>query len=324
MRATPGTKIARIEDGPLLRGDARYLNDLDLGQAYVVFVRSTSASARLSRVDTTAAARAPGVIAVAAAGELDLPLDAPGMSLIPGVVRPLLAHDVVRYVGEPIVVVVAETLTAAADAVELVDVEYEALPVIVSQSQSLAPDAFVLHPAMATNVYRTGAHPAARDVLEDADIVVTGDFVNQRVAASPMEPNGALAVPDDPVGGMTVWASSQFVHGVRRELAESLQLPLELVRVVIPQVGGGFGPKFETAPEYLVVASLARTLGRPLRWHETRSESLVAMPHGRAQMQHAELGLDTTAHVSVCGCALSPTPARTPRQERCRRRAPAY
>jgi aerobic carbon-monoxide dehydrogenase large subunit len=291
MRAAPGMMVARIEDGPLLRGDARYLNDLRLGQAHVAFVRSTVASARLRRVDTMAAANSPGVIAVAAAGQLGLPLRAPGASLIEGVTRPLLAREVVRYVGEPIVVVVAETMAAAVDAVELVDIEYEPLPVIVSPRQSLAPDAFILHPTMATNVYRTGTHTSGRDVMEGADVVVTGDFVNQRVAASPMEPNGALAVPNEPLGGVTLWASSQFVHGVRRELAEALELPLELVRVVIPQVGGGFGPKFETAPEYLVVASLARTLGRPVQWHETRSESLVAMPHGRAQLQHAELGL---------------------------------
>ena len=284
-------RVGRIEDDPLLRGDARYLNDLRFGQAHIVFVRSTVASARLRRIDTSAAARAPGVIAVATAGQLQLPHRAPGTSLIAGVERPLLARDVVRFVGEPIAVIVAETMTAAADAVELVDIDYEPLPVMVSPRQSIAPDAFILHPSMKTNVYRTGAHPSAHDVMEDADVVVTGDFVNQRVAASPMEPNGALAVPNDPPGGVTLWVSSQFVHGVRRELAEALQLPVELVRVVIPQVGGGFGPKFETAPEYLVVASLARSLGRPLQWHETRSESLVAMPHGRAQLQHGELGL---------------------------------
>ncbi|MEO5840571.1 MAG: xanthine dehydrogenase family protein molybdopterin-binding subunit [Acidimicrobiales bacterium] len=291
MRAAPGTRVARIEDDPLLRGDSRYLNDLDLGQAHVLFVRSSSASARLVRTDTAAAARAPGVIAVATAGQLGLPLIAPGNSFITGVSRPLLAHDVVRYVGEPIVVVVAETMAAATDAAELVEIEYEPLPVSASTRQSLAPDAFVIHPAMSTNVYRIGSHPSAHDVLHDADVVVTGDFVNQRVAASPMEPNGALAIPDDPPGGVTVWASSQFVHGVRREIAEALHLPVEMVRVIHPQVGGGFGPKFETAPEYLVIAALARSLGRALQWHETRSESLVAMPHGRAQSQHAELGL---------------------------------
>jgi carbon-monoxide dehydrogenase large subunit len=159
--------------------------------------------------------------------------------------------------------------------------------------------------------------------MAGAHVVVTGDFVNQRVAASPMEPNGALAVPNDPPGGVTLWASSQFVHGVRRELAEALELPVELVRVVIPQVGGGFGPKFETAPEYLVVASLARTLGRPLQWHETRSESLVAMPHGRAQMQHGELGLRADGTIVGCACASLPTPARIPQRAPCRRPAPA-
>ena len=299
MRAAPGTKIARIEDGPLVRGEARYLNDFRLGQAHVAFVRSTVASARLRQIGTAAARRATGVIAVATAGQLDLPRQAPSLSLIEGVTRPLLAHDVVRYVGEPIVVIVAHTLAAATDAAEMVEIEYEPLPVVVDPHDALAPDAYVLHPAMSSNVYRTGAHHARGDVMAPASVVVQGDFVNPRVAASPMEPNGALAVPGDPPGGLTLWVSSQFVHGVRRELAEALQLPAELLRVAIPQVGGGFGPKFETAPEYLVVASLARTLGRAVQWHETRSESLVAMPHGRAHRQHAELGL--TLDGRFCG-----------------------
>lgn len=299
MRAGPGTRVTRTEDGPLVRGTARYLNDLRHGQAHAVFVRSTVASARLRRVDTRHAAHAPGVIAVAAAGELDLPLRAPGFSLVDGVTRPLLARDVVRYVGEPIVVIVADTLTAATDAADLVEVDYEPTPVVVDPLEALAAGAPRVHPAMTSNVYRTGTHSSPIDVMQSATTVALGDFVNPRVAASPMEPNGALAVPGDPPGGLTLWVSSQFVHGVRRELAESLDLPLELLRVVIPQVGGGFGPKFETAPEYLAVASLARTLGRAVQWHESRAESLVAMPHGRAHRQHVELGV--TSDGRFCG-----------------------
>jgi carbon-monoxide dehydrogenase large subunit len=274
-----------------LRGASRFLADLRLGQAHVVFVRATMASARLRRVDTTSASRASGVIAVATAGQCGLPRHAPGPSFIEGATRPLLAAEVVRYVGEPIAVVIADTLAAATDAAALVEIEYEPLPVVVDPPHALARHAFVVHPAMADNVYRVGTHERADDVMVGAAFVVRADFVNPRVAASPMEPNGAIAVPDEPPGGLTMWASSQFVHGVRREVAEALRLPPDLVRVVIPQVGGGFGPKFETAPEYVVVASLARTFGRPLQWHETRSESLVAMPHGRAQWQHAALGL---------------------------------
>jgi carbon-monoxide dehydrogenase large subunit len=292
MRVAPGDRVARTEDEPLLRGTSRYLDDLRLGQAHVVFVRASMASARLHRIDTSRAEGRSGVIAVVTAGQLGLPERAPGHALVPGAPRPLLARDVVRYVGEPIAAVVAETRAAATDAADLVDVDYDPLPVVVDPPRALAADALVLHAQMTSNVYRIGSHTGdVGDVMADAAIIVRGDFVNPRVAASPMEPNGALAIPDDPEGGVTLWASSQFVHGVQREVAEALGLPLDRVRVVIPQVGGGFGPKFETAPEYVIVAALARALRRTLQWHETRSENLVAMPHGRAHWQHAELGL---------------------------------
>ena len=304
MRAGPGDRVTRREDEPLLRGAARYLADLPGVPLHAVFVRATRASAVITAIETASAAAMPGVVAVARSGELGLPVDGPIPGMVPGVRRPLLAVGRVRHVGEPLAVVVAETLAAAVDAAERVVVDLDPMPVVVTPRAAVAPGAPLVHPERASNVYLTGRFPndpadgARLDVLADAEVVVTGDFVTQRVAAAPMEPNGVLAVPGTPDGGVTLWASTQFVHGVRREVAELLALPLELVRVVIPQVGGGFGPKFETAPEYVVVASLARALGRPVRWQETRTESLVTMPHGRGHHQHAQLGVRRDGSIS--------------------------
>jgi carbon-monoxide dehydrogenase large subunit len=277
----------RQEDAPLLRGAARYVGDLRHGPAsehprlthaplHAVFVRSTQASALVRSIDIRDAQAMPGVIAVARAGELGLPMRGPLPGMGTGVERPLFAHEVVRHVGEI--------------------VDLDARPLVVNPYDALRADAPRVHASMPSNAYLTGRFPvgapiASLDVFAGADVVASGEFVTQRVAAAPMEPNGALAVPGEPHGGVTLWASTQFVHGVRREVAELLELAPEQVRVVIPQVGGGFGPKFETAPEYVAVAALARHLGRAVRWQETRSECLVTMPHGRGHHQKASLGL---------------------------------
>jgi carbon-monoxide dehydrogenase large subunit len=311
MRAGPGDRVGRLEDTALLRGDARYVADLRPagGALHAVFVRAAVASARIDQIDVSGARGRPGVVCVARAGEHGLPLDGPLPGMVPGLRRPLLADTVVRHVGEPVAVVVATTLAHAVDAAEHVVVAVTPRPVVASVEAALAPGAPLVHPTMASNVYLTGRFPnegaatagggpaegagtGTRDVLAGAATIVRTRTTSQRVAAAPMEPNGVLAVPDEPTGGVTLWASTQFVHGVRREVAELLGLPQELVRVVTPRVGGGFGPKFETAPEYVAVVALARTLGRPVRWQETRSENLVTMPHGRGHHQEAELGLD--------------------------------
>jgi carbon-monoxide dehydrogenase large subunit len=301
MRAGPGDRVGRLEDSALLRGSARYVGDLrpDVGALHAVFVRSTLASARVDRIDVAAALAGPGVVCVARAGEHGLPLLGPLPGMVPGVRRPLLAHEVVRHVGELLAVVVAESYAQAVDAAEGVVVDLSPLPVAADVGAAVAPGAPLVHPSMASNIYLTGRFPSegssaggSGDVLTGAATVVRTRTVSQRVAAAPMEPNGVLAVPDEPAGGVTLWASTQFVHGVRREVAELLELAPDLIRVVTPRVGGGFGPKFETAPEYVAVAALARTLGRAVRWQETRSENLLTMPHGRGHHQRAELGLD--------------------------------
>ena len=293
VRAGPGTAVPRNEDRALLTGAARFLPDLRLGQLYATFVRSVMASARLRAIRTERALAAPGVIAVSAATDLGLRSIRAHLSgaLPPAFDRPPLAQDAVRFVGEAVAVVVAETPSAAADAALLVEVDYEPLPVVVDPEDALAPDAFVLFADHGSNRASEVRLASGPDPLSGADVVVRGRFVNQRVAAAPMETNGALAVPDPAHGAVTVWASTQRVHQLRDELARVLDMDPSLVRVVTPQVGGGFGAKYDTAPEAAVVAAVAVRLGRPVVWHDTRTESMQSLFHGRAQVQYAELGL---------------------------------
>ncbi len=289
-----GNAVHRTEDPRILHGDARYFDDLPVdGLLHLAFVRSTIAHARLESVDVTEAAAMPGVVAVYAAGDLGLdPLQ--GFAMVPPVfARPPLAVDTVRFVGDLVAVVVGESRAQAVDAAEMVVVDYDPLPAVVDAEAALEDGAPLLFPDHGSNVaieFNFGEDPT---VFEGADVVVEGRFVNQRLAAVPMEPNGILVEvgttehPD----GLTVHVPTQNPHGVRDPLANALGLEPEAVRVIAPAVGGGFGAKTGLYPEHLVAAVAARTLGRPVKWTETRSENMVALNHGRGQVQYIELGL---------------------------------
>ena len=258
----------RIEDEPLLRGGRQYVDDLPT-DLHAVFVRSTVAHGRIRSIDTSAAGTA------FTAGDLGLGRLRGHPMLHASFERPPLADDEVRFVGDPVAVVVAETWAAAVDAAERVVVDVEPLP-----TRLLDPRSPV--------AWRLGSGDE-KTVLAGAYRRVRLRTVNQRVATAPMEPDGALAEPDG--DGVVLWASTQRVHHVRDAVAASLGLDPSLVRVRAPQVGGGFGGKFEPTPEAAVVAALARRLGRRVRWTQTRTENLLCMPHGRGQVQHAELAL---------------------------------
>jgi carbon-monoxide dehydrogenase large subunit len=294
-RAEPGVAVVRNEDEPLLRGVAEYLPDLHWGQLHAVFVRSTVASARITAIRTKAAEGADGVVAVFTGEDFSLGrIRGHASGAVPAVFdRPPLAREYVRFVGDPVAVVVAETRDAAVDAAELVEVEYEELPVLIDPEAALAPDAFVLFPDNGENGNKAteAAMPYEGDLFEGADVVVKGRFVNRRVHATPMETNGAMAIPEEG-GGVTVWASTQRVHALRDEIAEVLGAGPDQVRVVTPQVGGGFGAKYDTAAEVVALAAVARRVGRAVTWYETRSESMTALFHGRGQVQYCELGLE--------------------------------
>jgi carbon-monoxide dehydrogenase large subunit len=286
-----GNPVRRTEDPRILRGDADYFDDLPVeGLLHVAFVRSTMAHARIESVDTSEAAAMPGVVAVHTADDLSLE-PGQGFAMVPAALaRPPLARDVVRFVGDIVAVVVAETRAQAVDAAEMVIVDYDPLPPVIDPEAALADDAPLLFPEHGSNLaieFNFGDDPS---ILDDADIVVEGRFLNQRLAPVPMEPNGIL-VELDGDDGLTAHVPTQNPHGVRDPLAGIVGLNEERVRVVATAVGGGFGAKAGMYPEFAIVATAARKLGRPLKWSETRSENMTAMTHGRGQIQYIELGL---------------------------------
>ena len=288
-----GNRVHRREDPAFLTGGDRYLENLAVdGALRVVFVRSTVAHARISAVDTEAAREAPGVVAVFSAVDVDLPPIPPAMETMhQAMTRPWLADGVVRFVGEAVAAVVAESWAEAVDAAELVFVDYEPLPAVVSPQAALAGET-VLFPAAGTNVVCAMAVPEAGpsdDLFAGCDVVVRASLDNHRLAPCPLEVQAA-ASRWEPDGRLTHWSSTQTPHMVKGALAAAYGLDAEQVRVIAPDVGGGFGAKFGSYPEALLLPWIARRLGRPIRWAETRSESMVALGHGRGQLQEVELG----------------------------------
>jgi carbon-monoxide dehydrogenase large subunit len=285
-----GNRVLRTEDPRLLTEGGTYVDDLALdGAAHVVYVRSTAAHARLASVDTTAARSSPGVLGVFTSDDLDLgafPSDSPRM-LPETMPMPWLAEGTVRYVGEPVAAVVAETRALAVDAAEEVLVDYEPLPPVVDPEQAVQDDV-VVHPAAGTNVAFVLGDDGGDDLFAGCEVVVRARLVNQRVAPCPLEVRAAAARWED--GRLVHWASSQGAHGVRETLRRGMGLERDQVRVVTPDVGGGFGAKGCSYPDELLLGWLARAVGRPVRWTETRSESMVGLGHGRGQVQHVELG----------------------------------
>ncbi|HEV3364130.1 MAG TPA: xanthine dehydrogenase family protein molybdopterin-binding subunit [Acidimicrobiia bacterium] len=285
-----GNPVRRIEDPRILFGGARYVADLELPRGLTaLFVRSTMAHARLQSVETDTAAKMPGVAAVYTAENLGLS-DLPAFAMAPSVMsRPPLARGTVRFVGEPIAVVLAETAEQATDAAAEVILDYEPLPAVADAEAALADGAPVLFPEHGNNLATEFDFGRVADVFDGADTVVTGRIRNQRLAPVPLEVNAAAAVPDGD-DRLTFWVSSQHPFGLRDPLANVLGIPAENVRVACPAVGGGFGAKIPMYAEYAVIAAVARRLGRPVRWVETRSESMMGLVHGRDQTQHVEIG----------------------------------
>jgi carbon-monoxide dehydrogenase large subunit len=293
-----GVPALRSEDPRFLRGEGRYLEAIDVpGALHAVFVRSIMPHARIGAIDASAVTSMPGVVGVYTAGDLGLrPLPpsgnvegATGEALEGLFSRPPIASEVVRFAGEILATVVAERVEEAVDAAELVAVEYDPLPAVASVEAAAAEDAPLLWPEFGTNVAHTLGTEDEVDPLEGADVVVRGRFVNQRVAPVPMETNGIAVVPESD-GSYTVWVSTQVPFDVRAELARTIGVGRDRVRAIAPDVGGAFGAKLQIYPEYHVVAAIAARLGRPVRWAETRSESMLSLTHGRGQVQTVELG----------------------------------
>jgi carbon-monoxide dehydrogenase large subunit len=288
-----GTSVRRVEDRDLMTGASTYVGNLALeGVLHLAFVRSPLAHAVITGIDTAEAAAAPGVVAVLTAADLDLPAHHGLMVVNPDLPRPPLATDRVRFVGEAVAVVVGETKAAAVDAVELVEIDYDPLPAVVDMEAALAPDAELQFPELGTNL-AAGQRSTDEDALADAEVVVRARLVNQRVAVMPMEGNAIAVQPGGEVDDhdLTIWVSTQMPHAFRAQAAKLFGLDTERVRVIAPHVGGGFGGKAGMLAEHTAAVGVARKLGRPVTWVETRSENLVSMPQGRGQVAYYELGL---------------------------------
>jgi carbon-monoxide dehydrogenase large subunit len=288
-RTVLGHSVRRSEDPALLTGAARFMADVEVdGPLEAVFVRSHVAHGVILGLDVGAASATAGVHSVWSAADLDI-ADQAAFTGDPALGRPLLARDRVRFVGEPVAVVCAESRAAAQDAVEAVVVSTEPLPAVTDVLAAAADDAPALFASHGSNRMAEPAPASGDDFFADADTVVRLRIHHQRVAPVTMEANGCVAVPHRD-GSITVWASTQSVFGVQGEVARVLGLEPTAVRVRAPWIGGGFGAKGGVYPEQLVVAALAMRTGRAVRWIETRQESFVAMTHGRSQVHDVELG----------------------------------
>ena len=323
-----GNRVLRREDPKFLTVGGSYTADLTEplldGAAYVTYVRSTMAHATILSIDTSDAAGMPGVLAVYTGDDLGL-ADVPSSAFMPQYVRPLLARETVRYVGEPIAVVLTERPGQGEDAAEAVIVDYDPLPVVVDMLEA-AKDETLLYPGVGTNICHDSAQwgipemTPADEFFDGCDVVVRQRVWNQRVAAAPMEVRSAAAAWSSD-GRLHQWVSTQQPQGVRDMLAEPPRRRHQ-VRVIAPDVGGGFGAKIGIYPEEMLLGELARLAGRPVRWFETRTENMLGLGHGRGQLQDLRRSAaPATARCSPTGSTCCRTPARAGRwAPSCRRR----
>ncbi len=276
----------RREDHRLITGAGRYVADLAPPETvHVAFVRSTEAHALITGIDTRAVEGALGVFTAEDLRIADIPGDSIAAAA-PAFPRPHLAQEKVRYVGEPIAVVAAESLATAVDAADLVWVDYEPIPAVIDPRESLS-DEVIIHETAGTNVVnRTDL--AVGESLDDYEVVAEVAVANQRLAPNPIEPLVILAVPEDD-GRLTVYISHQRPHGVQARLSQLIPMDRNKLHVVVPDVGGAFGMKGMTYPEHTVTAALALRLGRPVLWAERRREHLSGGTHGRGSFHRVKL-----------------------------------
>jgi carbon-monoxide dehydrogenase large subunit len=303
IAAMVGTSIKRREDPRLITGQATYVDDIKLlGMLHMAVLRSPYGHARITSINTEAARKHPGVVAVYTAEDLkgavgNIPIAAP----LPGPIsdglgrRGALAEGKVRFYGDPVAVVIAEDRYTARDARDLIEVDYEPLPAAVDIEKAMQPGAPLLYEQFGTNVTMS-IHPPTDEIdkvfqqtLADGGIVVKQRIINQRLAPTAMETRGVVAEYRKVDKTLTVWSSSQVPHFLRNFLAEQLGLPQHQVRVIVPEVGGGFGSKLNIYPEEALVSFAAMKTGHPVKWIEDRSENLAATIHGRDQIDDIEV-----------------------------------
>jgi carbon-monoxide dehydrogenase large subunit len=305
MTAAPeiGSARLRSEDSRLITGRTNWTDNIQLpGLLHAAFLRSPVSHARITRVDVSAARERPGVIAVFSGADFadeqgSLPCAWPVTEDMVLPDHPPIAVDEVRYVGEPVAVVVARDRYAAADALEAIDVDYETLPVVLDMEEAIKEDADLVHSSKGTNksydwVFSGGDIDAA---FRDAPVVIERRYVQQRLIASAMEPRAVVcSVLGDEY---TLWSATQIPHILRLMLATVTGIPEHRLRVVAPDVGGGFGSKLQVYGEEVACLLLAKRLGRAVKWTESRSEGNATVHHGRAQIQRLALAAESDGRI---------------------------
>jgi carbon-monoxide dehydrogenase large subunit len=304
-----GQPVRRTEDPRLVRGEGSYTDDLARpGEAYAVMVRSREPHGVIRAIDTGAPKGMPGVLAVYTAADLsaygplkcNLPLKSRDGSPIRYTPRPALAADKVRFVGDPIACVVAETLAQAKDAAEAISIDIEPLKPVLNPADAVKPGAPLVFDEVPNNTaldYHYGDSAKVAEAFARAKHVTRLETSNQRMVVNAMEPRAAIGEYDAAAGKWTLYSSSQGVHGMKTSLMDILGAPADKVRVVTGQVGGSFGMKASVYPEYVCILHAARALGRPVKWTDERSGSFLSDHHGRAQDMVIEIAFDENAHI---------------------------
>jgi carbon-monoxide dehydrogenase large subunit len=293
-----GRAMKRVEDPRLIKGIATYVDDLKLpGVLYAEFVRSPHAHAKINSIKTDDAKKLPGVVGVITGADINDKVGTiPCASPLPGGKTPehtVLAGARAYFVGHPVAVVVAESRTIARDALDLVDVDYDPLPAVVDPEKALEEGAALTHPELGTNVAFTWSLPAG-DVdaaFQEADRVLKIRMIHPRLTPMALEPRGCAASWHAGESSLTLWTSTQVPHLIRTLLPGLVRIPENKLRVVAPEVGGGFGSKLNLYPEEVVVSHLAIRLSRPVKWIEGRRENAAATIHGRDQIGDHEIAI---------------------------------
>lgn len=306
-----GVRIKRREDPALITGQGKYVNDITLdGVLYMALLRSPYAHARILSIDTSQAKAMPGVVDVLVGGDINPHLAEPMPMVIPlggpftegkNPRRYPLTTDKARHVGDPLAVVVAESPYIAADAVEAIMVDYDPLPAVTDTEAALNDGAPILHEEWRDNLaFRwSNAGGDTTAAFAKAETVVELRLVNQRLIPNAMEPRAVMADYDAENDSLTIWSSTQTPHGLRGDLAGVLGIPAEKLRVIAPEVGGGFGAKANVYSEEVLVPYLTRKLKRPVKWAATRSEDILTTSHGRDQINIVRLAADKEGRVQA-------------------------
>jgi len=291
-----GNRVLRKEDPKFLTTGGVYVDDLTnepllAGALHATYVRSTVAHANILSIDVSDALQSPGVVAIYTAH--DLQLEPVAATYNPTVKRTLLASGKVRYVGEPVAVVLTELSNQGEDAAEKVIIDYDMLETLVDMEQAMTSTTLIYEECGSNVVFDSTAlgmpDNTGDTMFANCEVVVKGRFVNQRVAPCPLEVRGSAAAWDSN-GRLVQWLSTQHAQGARDVMQGSNKLNAEQIRIITPDVGGGFGAKIGAYPEEILLGLIAKTAGRPVRWRETRSESMTALGHGRAQIQYVTIG----------------------------------